>query len=141
MSANTTQRRHLSVAFWIAIDRFSRRVTRLASRYVHGPGITLSMDPSQRSIDSFGVMQMLDAMPAWSFDPWRAAFTTRAAAASGKTRTAISEDEIDELLDALDRLNPGRIELPLVGLTWDQFDQVKAHLPQGATFTVKDSVL
>jgi hypothetical protein len=131
MSTTPTPPGRISAAFWLRIQRASRRVNRAARKRLPRPLIDFSADPTRATLGARGLMQMLDVMPSWSFDPNLEAFTTKAAAAS-REQTVVTQTEMNELLAAVADFRPGRANLHLVGLSWDQLHQVKQKIGAGS---------
>lgn len=138
MNVRHNHKSAFSGVIWSWIERLSRRLNRVARKHAAPQEIAFSADPASPSLGPNGVMQMLDAMPSWTFHPHHAhqAFATRSAASSPTTHTDVTRAELDELIGAVDRLRPGAVWLRVTGLNRDQIDEVKTHLFRGSSMTV-----
>jgi hypothetical protein len=113
----------LERAFWLHVERLGLAMLGAARDAVARDEIAYSF-PGRPSLNRLGLMEMLDAMPSWSFDPRENAFITRTAA------------ELAELRVAVAHIRPGPKWISVVGLARGQGNEIHSLLGAGSELTI-----
>jgi hypothetical protein len=125
----------LERAFWLHVERLGLAMLGAARDAVARDEIAYSF-PGRPSLNRLGLMEMLDAMPSWSFDPRENAFITRTAAASSTSPVPVNAAELAELRVAVAHIRPGPKWISVVGLARGQGNEIHSLLGAGSELTI-----